>query len=249
MRLDELAIRLANAKTTAPRGLKTKEILNAQFVVDDPYMTFECRKLSLKYMKAEALWYLSGDPYNDSILKFAKIWGQIRQDNGEFFSNYGQYWFGKQNGFKWVVDQLSRDEDSRQAVIPMLSKDHCFEGNKDVVCTSGVFFNIRDGKLNMTVVMRSSDFILGYAYDLPMFTMLHQMVYFQLVNSHYPRLELGEYTHNSISLHVYEKHWVMLEKIANNEGRYEIDIPMADAPYDLISGAFRSKFGQWLLEG
>ena len=66
---------------SSPRGLKTKELRNFMFRVDDPIMSYECRKLSIPYMKAEARWYLNGDPFDTSILCHSKIWVQIQQSD------------------------------------------------------------------------------------------------------------------------------------------------------------------------
>ena len=125
----------------------------------------------------------------------------------------------------------------------MLNKHHLFDGNKDVVCTQCVNFHIRKGSLHMTVVMRSSDFILGYAYDLPMFSMLHQIVSAKL------NVPVGMYTHMSMSLHVYERHFNMLEDIAENKGHYHIDIPKVDTTAKYGTKEFNeSNFGRWINE-
>lgn len=236
----------------SPRGQDTLELRNYQFTVDNPFSSFKARKFNLSYLKQEFLWYLSGDPYNTIILRASDNWSKFRQPTGHWFSNYGQYWFGPHinpavgagyiSGVDWVVSQLRKDPDSRQAIIPMLSTNHLFDGNVDVVCTVYVNFHVRDGKLHMTVRMRSSDIIWGYGNDLPCFWWLHEIVARLL------GLEVGQYVHSSDSLHVYSRHFDMINKICDDalSGCYEIEYPPIDDPYDLLHGNFKSNFGRWL---
>lgn len=237
----------------SPRGMDTIELRNYQFDVDYPFSSFISRKLDLSYLKKEFAWYLSADPYNDSILQASKQWEKFRQPCGNWFSNYGQYWFGPHipndygtdiSGFEWVVTQLTKDKDSRQAIIPMLSRRHLFEGNVDVVCTSYINFHIRDNRLHMTVRMRSSDIIWGYGNDLPCFWWLHDIVAFAL------GLEKGTYTHSSDSLHVYGRHFDMIHNIISEgmDNFYLITYPEITDIDDLLNGEFKSDFGKWLKE-
>ena len=55
--------------------------------------------------------------------------------------------------------------------------------------------------------MRSSDLIFGIAYDIPAFTMFQELIANEL------NVGLGTYTHTSNSLHIYERHFDMAEKI------------------------------------
>lgn len=232
-----------------PRGLKTIETLNYQFQVDYPFSSFAARKFDMGYLKQEFLWYLAADPKNTSILQASKNWNKFRQPSGDWFSCYGQYWFGPHtreglSGLEWVVGQLSRDRDSRQAIIPMLQPRHLFDTNPDIVCTSYVNFHIRNGYLNMTVRMRSSDIIWGYGNDLPCFWWLWEMVAISL------GVQRGVYTHSSDSLHVYERHFNMIEEIVRNgmDGFYHVEYPKITDPEDLLYGSQQSDFGRWLNE-
>ena len=109
-----------------PRGLEIREIEDLQLEVDPryPFMTFDDRNYNVNYFKTEMIWKLTADRFNDSIKKHAKMWTQVQNPDGSFNSNYGQYWFGEQQGFWNVVSELIRDTDSRRAVIPMLNASH-----------------------------------------------------------------------------------------------------------------------------
>lgn len=216
-------------KLTSPRGLKVLEIQDYMVTLPprDRFTSFEARNFNLDYAKFEMLWYLTADPYNDMIMKSASMWEGLRQPNGGWFSNYGYYWFGgAKPGFHWVINMLSNDPDSRQAVIPMLNTNHLFTTNKDIVCTYSVSFRIRDNQLFMSSNMRSQDAMWGFTNDIFCFSVLHEMVYAFLKET-YPDLTMGSLTHKVDSFHVYERHFKMLEDIVDqgNDGYYEVKCP------------------------
>lgn len=204
---------MMNGNESSPRGQKILEIEDAKFSIDPRYpaMNFEDRKLNIDYFKKEWLWKLSADRYNDKITEHASTWSGIKDVDGGYNSNYGQYFFGPQ-GFDWVIRELIRDKDSRRAVIVLLDKGHIRTNNPDHVCTYSVSFRIRDNMLNMSVNMRSNDLIWGFTNDALTFCMLYRLVYGYL-RTIYTDLRVGGYTHKADSLHIYERHWDMCNKI------------------------------------
>ena len=229
-------------RSSAPRGEVIKELNYFQGQILFPWSSYKARNYSSDYFKREFLWYLNADPYDQRICKFAKMWEKISQKDGRIFSNYGYYWFGPQNGFQWVVDTLRADPDSRQAYIPMNSKEHAFKGNLDFVCTKGIQFRIINEELWIHVSMRSSDAIYGLGTDLPCFWTLWTMVAVEL------GMPLGRFIFSSDSVHVYEKHFKMVAKILE-DGPFmlrEIGYPVLASAQDLITGEFKSRFGRWL---
>lgn len=251
--------------TVAPRGAKILEIEDGLLTLSPmfPCMSFEDRKINIQYAKQEWIWKLSGDRFDDSIAEHAKAWNGLKDVDGGYNSNYGQYFFGKQNGLEWVVNELIRDKDSRRAVIPMLNQDHLRTNNPDHVCTESISFRIRGDALNMSVNMRSNDFIWGFTNDAITFSCLYRMV-FALLRPFYPELAVGVYCHKADSLHIYERHWPMARQIATNgmEKFTRIDIPMIEDAEearlliatkgklkleDLDKYAFSTAFYRWLI--
>lgn len=221
---------------TSPRGFKIKELEDFKFTIDPfrPFMNFVHRNLKIGYFKKEMLWKLTGDPYNRDIMRHAKMWADVQNNDGSFNSNYGQYWFGEQMGLFKVFNELVKDEYSRRAVIPMLNASHIGPQVKDTVCTESVGFRIRDGKLNMSVHMRSSDQIFGLGTDIPTFAFLQRLLY-GMLKSVYSDLGLGELTIVSMSSHIYERHFEMVEKIIAEPAVAECSL----MPMPSISEAFR----------
>ena len=239
------------------RGGKVLELRNQEIVVPpyDYLTTFEARKLNLDYCKAEWAWYLRGDRYDTSIEQYAKLWKKIRAPDGGFNSNYGQYIFGEKQ-FDWVVDSLVRDPDSRQASMQLLNTSHMYKDNPDVVCTHGINFQIRDDRLDMTVMMRSNDAIFGMTNDVFCFGQLLLAVHaaLQAVDpEQFTGLEVGDYTHFTCSLHVYERHFDMLRNIAARgmSGHYIVEQPRPtsiDCFTQVAKGEAKSEYAKWILD-
>lgn len=202
------------SKEVVPRGQKSVELENYSFDLP-PYIrftNFEIRKFNVDYVKKEFLWYLKGDKFDTSIGEHASLWKTLVNKDGSINSNYGQYIFGTINQFDKVLEVLSKDKFSRRAVMMILSKDHLFMQTNDIPCTYSISFRIRNNHLNMSVRMRSQDAIFGMSNDIPTFSFIHEMMYVCLRDV-YPELEYGMYHHSIDSLHVYERHYDMLNKI------------------------------------
>lgn len=207
-------------KHFSPRNLLTIELENyhTDFLPEHQFINFESRKLNINYIKKEIQWYFKGDLYDLSICDEAKIW-QNCVTNGMINSNYGYYLFS-QAGLSFIVNELKRDPDSRRGLVSIFnSHKHLFSDNKDVPCTATLGFRIRDGKLNMTVHMRSQDAIYGLGNDLPFFNLCWEIVSVAL------NVPQGKYHHFVESFHVYEKHFGMLQQIIGGDKFTKITRP------------------------
>jgi thymidylate synthase len=203
---------------SSPRGMKIKESLGVSFKITDPRQRWvynPARKFKHRYAIAETVWYLLGDDSTQWISYYAPFWEGISDDGLTANSAYGARIFkphGRIAGnrfvqWEWVKAELKRDPDTRRAIIHIKSPIDSIDASKDVPCTLALQFMIRDNRLHMVVNMRSSDFILGIANDVPAFTFFQELMALEL------GLELGDYIHVSNSLHVYERHWDMLEEM------------------------------------
>ena len=225
----------SSGSIVSPRGQRTLELTDylAKFKPYERFANFPSRKLSLPYIKKELLWYLRGDKYDLSICESAKLWQQMIYD-GQLHSNYGQYIFtGSQ--LDYVVGCLLNDHDSRRAVMSIMGKEHLFLKNTDVPCTMSLGFRIRDGKLCCTVTMRSTDAVYGMSNDIPFFSFVHEAVLVRLNGAQSgERLELGGLTLFTNSLHVYERHWPMLNRLLT-ERVEPVDCPRLSGPDEVAN--------------
>jgi thymidylate synthase len=210
--------------TTAPQSLKIKEVTNAALVIQDPrYSLYENKRRSsqFKYIAGELVWYFTGRNDTKFISSFAKFWNSIDNGDGTVNSAYGNLIFKERNEYNytqylWALESLANDRDSRQAILHFNKPSHQWKNNKDFVCTLTGIFQIRDNRLNFTVDMRSNDLILGTPTDVAFFCLLQEQMYNHL-KSYYPRLEMGTYTHIVHSLHIYERHFNLVEDMLKHK--------------------------------
>lgn len=229
-------------ETSCPRNSLIKELRNVTLTLKNPLnnvVSVKNRNINKKYLVYEFIWYLMAEQdktASDMICSHAKFWDTLRNPDGSLNSNYGHYFFAPMDEvlpteeeykpisdyyaihsqYEWIIDTLSKDKDSRQAVVNINNIYHKAHPTKDFPCTTAMQFMIRDNKLHLTVTMRSTDLVLGYCNDVFQFTMFQEMVYNELQNV-YPELEIGEYTLFTTSLHIYERHFSMMDN-------YECDI-------------------------
>jgi len=212
-----------------PRGQKIREKLAVKFTITDPRNRIpyvKARKFSMQYMMAELLWYLSGNDSTDWIANYSSFWKKISDDGKTANSAYGarifkpHAWIADSSIIQWdyIINELKKDSDSRRAVIHIRSPWDSYAAKLDVPCTLSLQFFIRDGALHQVVNMRSSDLILGIAYDVPAFTFFQEMLAIEL------GVKLGSYVHISNSLHVYEQHFKMLENIVEEGSTMQAQI-------------------------
>lgn len=216
-----------SGKTSKVRNYETKEILNYGFIIKNPASNLfynEIHGSKLQYIAGELLWYFSGKNDVEFISRYSNFWKNICNLDGTCNSAYGNLIFKKYENvtqYKWVIDALTNDIYSRQAVMHFNLPKHQYIENKDFVCTMYANFNIRNDennipKLNMSVFMRSNDVVFGLMNDVVFFTMLQIQVFKHLKDNVYPDLMLGEYTHMSNSMHIYEKHYDKVKEMLNH---------------------------------
>lgn len=203
-----------------PRGLEVSEIINCIIDIKNPCLNLyqnSVRSSQKKYIASEILWYFSGTNKIDFISNYASMWSKLANADGTVNSAYGNLIFTKKNehGFTqygWVIETLKKDRDSRQAFMHFNVPEHQYMENKDQVCTLTALFHIRNHKLHMTLNMRSNDVILGFMTDFTFFNLIHQQVYLHL-KKYYPDIKMGGYTHTSHSMHLYSRHYEMVENM------------------------------------
>ena len=231
----------------SPRGQRVKETLCVSFKINSPrdrVIHNPARNFSFTYMIAELLWYISGNNKTEWISYYSKFWKDISDDGVTANSAYGSRIFkphpriANSSFAQWefAKNELSKDSDTRRALIHIRTPDDSIKSKLDVPCTISIQYFVRDNKLHSVVNMRSSDLIFGISYDIPAFTFMQEMMANEL------GVDVGTYMHTSNSLHVYERHFGMLEKICSDENIKESEarhsraivphLPCVDLPID-----------------
>lgn len=207
--------KLKHAPESSPRGMKIKECIGESFTVLEPRSRITnntIRQMSLSFAFGEFCWYLRGSDRLNIMEYYSKIYPQFSDDKVTVNGAYGKRIFGgKCSQWEQIKTLLKKDPDSRQAVISIHQPSDLFSSSKDIPCTCVIQFFIRDGKLNAVTYMRSNDIFLGMPYDIFSFTMLQEMLALEL------NVQLGTYTHMVGSLHIYEEHFGVFDKLKNIE--------------------------------
>lgn len=236
-----------------PRGLPCKELLGYQIRLSNPrdrIITVPARDLKLRYLLAELIWYISGDPQHETISKYAPFWKQIAADDGTVNSNYGFRLMGyapvdlvPYNQWENVKKVLIADRDTRQAMMHINLPFDYTRATKDVPCTLNLQWFIREDKLHLIVTMRSNDVILGFGNDVFQFTVLQEMMLCELNNDgRLGQLELGEYVHESHSMHLYATHYEMAEQFKLPENQFAEGVEMQRMVYNADIGEALVKY-------
>jgi thymidylate synthase len=230
---DVLEAILDKGKEVKVRGLMTKEIHPCLMHITDP------KKRTLLYPKrgnnpfatlAETLWVLAGR----DDMKFLSMFLPRAVD----FSDDGQVWragYGprmrkwdwekrdddcvfKTDQIEFVVKQLLKDPNSRQAVISIWDPryENTVEKTKDYPCCNWIHFMIRDGALDCTVVVRSNDAIWGLSS-----INVYEWTVLQEILANVLGVKVGQYYQLSDSLHLYQdvgknNNWETAKNMANS---------------------------------
>jgi thymidylate synthase len=181
----------------------TKKLKNVGFYIEDPKdncIDTPYRKWNKTYAKRELDWYLSKNRSVEELKKFAPIWDKMHNGDNIVNSNYGFLW--NQNGqLKKVIQQLKDSSNTRQAWISIFDGKKKKDYQYDTPCTLNLGFTIDNGKLCMTVLMRSNDLWYGFCNDQFCFSYLQGYIAKEL------KLEVGWYYHFAADLHLYEAHF------------------------------------------
>jgi len=212
---------VAEGSRVAPRGMTTVEVLGAHLCLTDPRRRLvdlpPVRVPNPAFAVAEALWILSGSDepwifqYNERLLQYA--------DNGRLQGAYGprlRRWRGTVDQLAAVRGLLIEDPDSRRATVQLFDPAHDFSGYKDVPCTLGYRFYLREGRLHMHTTMRSQDLWLGFCYDAFTATLLQELL------AGWLGVQIGEYHHHVDSLHLYGRN-------VEAAMRLSADVPASEA--------------------
>lgn len=193
-----------------------------QFDPRQKTMDFGVKKTNLKYAEKEIKWYESQDLNVSPTMDDVAIWRKIADTDGKINSNYGYLIYSKENGeqYRHCVERLASNPSTKRAVMiytrPSMWEDCSRNGMNDFICTDGVQCTIKHGRLYYIVKQRSCDFIYGLFNDL----YWHQHVYWKMFEELQKSalcygLLPGTILYFPFNLHVYEKHFHLIEDMAN----------------------------------
>ena len=190
-------------------GTGTKSIFGHQmrFDLSKGFPLLTTKKLHLRSIIHELLWFLSGDT-NISYLKEngVSIWDDWADENGDLGPVYGYQWRSWQtpdgrhiDQIKNLVEQLKNNPDARRHIITAWNPADV-DDMALPPCHCLFQFYIADGKLSCQLYQRSADIFLGVPFNIASYALLTMMLAQVL------ELEPGDFVHTLGDAHLYLNH-------------------------------------------
>ncbi len=197
------------AEKTDRTGTGTKSCFGYQmrFNLAEGFPMVTTKKLHLKSIIYELLWFLNGDT-NIKYLNenWVRIWDEWADKNGDLGPVYGKQWRSWEGANGVVIDQISelieqikKTPDSRRLIVSAwnvgdLSKMALMP------CHNMFQFYVADGKLSCQLYQRSADVFLGVPFNIASYALLTMMI------ASVCGLEYGDFVHSFGDVHLYNNH-------------------------------------------
>jgi|TARA_B100000902_G_scaffold398820_1_gene467053 thymidylate synthase len=178
-----------------------------RFDLNDGFPLLTTKKVHLKSVIHELLWFLSGDT-NIKYLKDngVSIWDEWADENGNLGPVYGSQWrsWPLSNGksidqITQLINQIKNNPDSRRLIVSAWNVAE-IENMKLPPCHAFFQFYIAENKLSCQLYQRSADIFLGVPFNIASYALLTQMIA-QVCN-----LECGDFVHTLGDAHIYLNH-------------------------------------------
>jgi thymidylate synthase len=190
-------------------GTGTYSVFGAQarFSLRESFPLLTTKKLHLKSILYELLWFLRGDTNIKYLNEHGvTIWDEWADAEGNLGRVYGAQWCdwrttdGRSiNQIDSVIEQIKKTPDSRRLIV---SAWNVGEIDKMALPPCHAFFQffVRDGELSCQLYQRSADLFLGVPFNIASYAMLTMMV------AQVCDLRPGDFVHTFGDLHLYANH-------------------------------------------
>jgi thymidylate synthase len=190
-------------------GTGTRSLFGAQmrFDLNDGFPVLTTKKLHLKSIIHELLWFLAGDT-NIKYLKnnSVRIWDEWADKKGNLGPVYGYQWRSwptpdgrKVDQITDLIEQIKSNPDSRRLIV-------CAWNVADIEsmvlppCHCLFQFYVADGRLSCQLYQRSADLFLGVPFNIASYALLTMMI------AQICGLEAGDFVHTFGDVHLYSNH-------------------------------------------
>ena len=190
-------------------GTGTRSLFGAQmrFDLSAGFPVLTTKKLHLKSIIHELLWFLSGDT-NIRYLREngVSIWDEWADEEGDLGPVYGYQWrsWPAPDGrcidqISGLLDQIRNNPDSRRLIVSAWNVPY-IETMALPPCHCLFQFYVADGKLSCQLYQRSADVFLGVPFNIASYSLLVHMM------AQVCELEVGEFVHTIGDAHLYLNH-------------------------------------------
>ena len=201
-------------------GTGTKSIFGYQmrFNLQDGFPLVTTKKLHLKSIIHELLWFLKGDT-NIKYLQDngVKIWDGWADKNGDLGPVYGSQWRNWNNDnidqISNLMEMIKKNPKSRRMIVSAwnpsvlpdtsISFDENIKNGKAALPPCHAFFQfyVANGKLSCQLYQRSADIFLGVPFNIASYSLFTHMV------AHVCKLKVGDFIHTFGDAHIYTNHF------------------------------------------
>lgn len=216
-----------------------------RFNLQDGFPLITTKKLHLKSIIHELLWFLKGDT-NVKYLKEngVRIWNEWADEKGELGHIYGHQWRSwpgydgeSIDQISQAVDMIENNPDSRRIIVNAWNVADLPNMNLPP-CHAFFQFYVANGKLSCQLYQRSADSFLGVPFNIASYALLTMMM------AQVTGLEAGDFVHTFGDLHIYNNH---IEQVRLQLSRKPYPLPtMRISPE--VKGIFDFKYDDFKLE-
>lgn len=178
-----------------------------RFNLEEGFPLLTTKKLHLKSIIYELLWFLRGDTNVKYLQEHGvRIWNEWADEQGELGPVYGHQWRSwpdYQGGYidqiAQLVEQIKHNPDSRRHIV---SAWNVAEVNSMALppCHTLFQFYVADGRLSLQLYQRSADIFLGVPFNIASYALLLQMM------AQVTGLKAGDFVHTFGDAHIYLNH-------------------------------------------
>lgn len=208
--LDLLHRILEEGKVKTDRtGTGTKSVFGHQmrFNMEDGFPLLTTKKLHLKSIIYELLWFLKGDTNVKYLQEHGvSIWNEWADENGDLGPVYGHQWRswpdhhgGTIDQIQNVIDLIKHHPDSRRMLVTAWNPADIGEMALPP-CHCLFQFYVADGRLSLQLYQRSADTFLGVPFNIASYALLLQMM------AQVTGLKAGDFIHTTGDTHLYLNH-------------------------------------------
>ena len=203
-------------------GTGTHSVFGYQmrFNLQDGFPLLTTKKLHLKSIIHELLWFLKGDT-NVKYLQAngVRIWNEWADENGDLGHIYGYQWRswpdydgGHIDQIKEAIDTIQNNPDSRRIIVSAWIVADLPQMNLPP-CHAFFQFYVANGKLSLQLYQRSADIFLGVPFNIASYALLLMMV------AQVTGLEAGDFVHTLGDAHIYNNHIEQVREQLSREPR------------------------------
>lgn len=190
-------------------GTGTLSYFGAQkrFKLQDGFPCLTTKKLHLRSIIHELLWFLRGDTNVDYLRNHGvTIWDEWADENGDLGRVYGAQWrdWRAMDGrsidqIDSAIAQIKSNPDSRRIIVSAWNPGE-LEGMAIPPCHAMFQFYVQDGELSCQLYQRSADLFLGVPFNIASYSLLTLMI------AQVCDLKPGSFIHTFGDLHIYKNH-------------------------------------------